>query len=135
MARTIVGCARSVIRLHEEIRKTELKLTKLKNDLESAKENLLGIFQRNSIQAHSTKTHTLSLSRQIWASLRDKEVAISVLKKHGLDWMVKEGVSTQTLSAWVREQCEDETQMPKLGKELKRHIRVFEKFDIRVRRK
>jgi hypothetical protein len=135
MAQTLVGCARSVLRLHKELKELESKIEKKKQAFQNAKECLLEMFQRNGLQSTSTKTHSLSLTRQIWASLRSKEVGIRVLKKHGLDWLIQEGINAQTLSAWVREQCPDETSMPKLPRELKQQIRVHEKFGISIRKR
>ena len=135
MAATLKSRSRAVIKLHKETKELNRKFEKKKQDLENAKEALLEMYQRSGLQSTSTKTHTLSLTRQLWASLRSKDVGIRVLKKHGLDWLVVETVSPQTLSAWVREQCKDETSMPKLSKELKHQIKVFEKFGISIRRR
>lgn len=135
MAATIVGCARRILRLHKETKELDRKLNQRKQELASAKEALLDIFQRNGLQSTSTKTYTLSISRQIFATLRNKEVGIRILKKHGLDWLVQDTVNNQTLSAWVREQCPDETSLPELPNGLKQQIKVFEKFGISVRKR
>lgn len=137
MARTLTQTCRTVVRLHQEVQNLDQKIKKRKEELAKAKQALLEIFQRNGIDATSTKTHTLSLARQVFGTLKKSDDAISALKEQGLDWLVKETVSAQTLSAWVREQCSDEADkaLPVLPGPLQPHITVYEKFDVKVRRR
>lgn len=87
--------------------------------------------ERISERKANAEGKLVMLKRQLWASATD----IAVLKKHAVTKeYVKETVSTQNLSGWVRELDKDEQGMPNLPDELKGAIKVTEKFSVSARK-
>lgn len=73
----------------------------------------------------------VTLARKLWA----RATNIAALKKHAVtNVFVKEQVSPQTLSAWVKELEKDEQGMPKLPDELKDAIDVGDRFSVSARK-
>ena len=60
---------------------------------------------------------TIYLAKEIWASLvRDEDGSVDeahkALQEHGLGYLVQDKVDSRSLSAWVREQRREKTEIP-----------------------
>ena len=86
-------------------------------------------------QQKNTDGVTVFLQREIWASLvKDEngelEDAHQALRDNGLAWLVNDNVNGQKLSAWVREQERQETEIPK---ELLPFLKISKPYRVKVR--
>lgn len=93
-------------------RKNELEkeLDRVKLDLDALEKQAVDRFMEMGLSSIKTKEgQTVHLQKELFASLiSDKEQAHAVLRRHGLEYMVKDNVNGQTLSSWVREQEKEE---------------------------
>lgn len=125
----------SVIRLAREYATLDARKKELEDELDTIKERL-GELEPSLLEAFANEQVSGSIKlkdvgrsvyvhRQLWArAISGREAALhAALTRHGLGDMVRETVSTQTLSAWVREQ-------EKLGEELPRDVQ--EALDARI---
>ena len=117
------------VELTAERRKLEGKVRQLATELAAREERLVEEFARAGIQNIKTKTgQTVSLRREIFAKLTgDLKKSHTALRRAGLGDFIKEGVNTQTLSAYVRELEEV------LPKGLQPYINVTEVYRMRMR--
>ena len=68
-------------------------------------------------QQNNMRGETIYLAKEIWASLvRDEDgstdEAHKALQEHGLGYLVQDKVDSRSLSAWVREQRREKTEIP-----------------------
>ena len=68
-------------------------------------------------QQNNMRDETICLAKEIWASLvQDKDgstdEAHKALQEHGLGYLVQDKVDSRSLSAWVREQRREKTEIP-----------------------
>ena len=115
--------------LTKQRRDLEAQVNVLKTELVAREEKLVEGFARAGIQNIKTKTgQTVSLRREVYAKLTgDQKKSYTALRRAGLGDFIKEGVNTQTLSAYVRELEEV------LPKGLQPYIDVTEVFRMRMR--
>ena len=117
------------VELTAERRKLEGKVRQLATELAAREEKLVEEFAQAGIQNIKTATgQTVSLRREIFAKLTgDLKKSHTALRRAGLGDFIKEGVNTQTLSAYVRELEEV------LPKGLQPYINVTEVYRMRMR--
>ena len=133
---TLQDLTNRMIELHRE--KQDLK-TRSENN--SAEIKLLEPviskrFAAQQIQQQKNMTgETVYLQRDSWTSLvQDEngsaEEAHQALREHGLAWLVKDNVNGRTLSAWVREQEKQETEIPE---DLLPFLKISNAYKVKVR--
>jgi len=142
--RTITSMAAEMVELDHRRKELKNEMSLISGEISSLTEEMLPLMQSENLQRLTLHGKTVFLRRQLWASaartmdtetgeeVADTERAIAALKDAGMDHMVKETFSTQSLSAWARELPEDDNMMPILPPELDGAIRLTEKFDVRV---
>ena len=92
--------------LENERADLEAKLEAVKAKLDALRPAVLAYFQERGIDRVSAHNRTLYLRRELWAGRADgvsPEVACAALKAAGFDEFVREGVVTQSLTAFIRE--------------------------------
>ena len=93
-------------------------------------------FAKRQIQSQKRTTgETIYLDKSVYASLvRDEDGehqgAHQALRNHGLDWLVKDKVDSSSLSAWVREQQKQKTEIPE---GLLPFLKISEVYRVKVR--
>lgn len=120
----------------EEELKRELAEVKARMEhLEAQAQREMDDLGTQSIRTRSG--HTVYLQKELYASLiADKEKAHAALRRHGLDYLIKDNVNGQSLSAYVREQDreKDENNAAGLHPELQEVIRVSRRIRVRIRK-
>ena len=91
--------------------------------------------QRQIRQQKMLTGETVWIEKSVYASLvRDENGehagAHRALQEHGLEWLVKDKVDSQSLSAWVREQEKQETEIPE---GLLPFLKISEIYRVKVR--
>ena len=86
-------------------------------------------------QQKNMKGEMVYLQRQLWASLvKDEndspEAAHQALREHGLAWLMQDNVNGQKLSAWVREQERQKTEIPE---DLLPYLKISKPYQVKVR--
>lgn len=129
----MIDRVKELLAVEEQIERVESDLKGLKERAEKLDEEVQSLFCEHGIQNIGVGGKTVYMSRQTWTSVRPerKEEARKVLEALGLGDFVKESVSGQQLSAWVRERIDQNETIPP---ELQECIRVTEKLSIRVRK-
>ena len=133
---TLQDLTNRMIELHRE--KLDLK-TRSENT--SAEIKLLEpviskLFAAQQIQQQKNMTgEMVYLQRDLWTSLVQDETgsvkeAHQALRDHGLAWLVKDNVNGKTLSAWVREQEKQETEIPE---DLLPFLKISKVYKVKVR--
>lgn len=125
---------RGVIKQIDEAIGSEIDTTSMSDGRKHDIGRLQGMVQRYLERIGENKANAegklVMLKRRLWA----RATNIPELKKHAITKeYVKETVSVQTLSSWVRELEEDEQGMPKLPDAIKDAIEVTEKFGVSAR--
>ena len=105
------------IRLTKQKRQMETDLNKIKKQLTSMQDNVIDYFTIEGIQNLATKDGTAYLHVDVHASLiadetGDFEAAHAALIEADLDYLIKKGVNGQSLSAYVRQQRDNEEPIP-----------------------
>ena len=124
-----IGCDRRIKEL--EVRLKEEKALKQKMQTP-----LLDQFAVNRIQNQKMETgETVFIHKNTQVSLRKNDAgeladAHQALRDHGLDYLVRDNVNGNQLSAWYREQMENEEEIPE---ELSPFLNVSNIFQVRVR--
>lgn len=118
-------------------RKLDEQLRKTKEELDKLEQELLPQFADEGIQNVKTTTGLVYLQRSFHASLAngmDSETR-EALAEVGLDWLVKETVNQQSLSAAIRERFTSDDGLGSLvlPEELQDYVKVAEAFRLRVR--
>jgi len=133
--------AQKLVLAHLKVKKLEAELKMAKAEFSQAQSNAQDVFLAQGVSSIDYRGFTAFLHSQDFASLvkdedGSEEAAFKALKKAKLGWMIKPKVNTNTLSSWVREQPEDEKTMERiLPEDLKDHISIFRKQEVRIRKK
>ena len=133
---TLQDLTNRMIELHRE--KLDLKTRSENNSAEiKLLEPVIATqFAAQQIQQQKNMTGELVyLQRDLWTSLVQDETgsveeAHQALRDHGLAWLVKDNVNGQTLSAWVREQEKQETEIPE---DLLPFLKISKAYKVKVR--
>ena len=118
-----------------ERKKLEARINQIKERMGKIEPVLTEYFAIEGLQNMKMKEGTAYLKRDVVASLvRDEngehEGAINALRKAGLGYLVKEGVNSQTLNAYVREAEKNEDEIPQ---GVRPFLKVSEMYKLRVR--
>ena len=130
-----IRTVKSFVKKTQEKRKLEAKIKTMTSELRDIEERVITYFERQGLQNLRTEAGTAYLNRKLFASLNvngdgTKEAAHAALRATGLDYMVKDTVNANTLSAHVRELDANGDELPD---ELQPHIKVSEVFRIGIR--
>ena len=89
----------------------EDRVKQVKNTIDGLERAIDDHMIRNGIQNIRVDGVTIYVSKQRWAKIENKELAPELLKnldeKYGTAIFVKEGIVSQSLSAWIRERLDD----------------------------
>lgn len=114
------------------------KLADLKTQTDQAqaeekklKDQALEYFAENSLDKVSIDGQTIYTTTKVWARLPEPDTAIPVLQQHGLGFLVKPTVNTNSLSSWYREQLDTGQELPQALLDV---IKVSDSPDIAVRK-
>ena len=113
----------------------ENKAKACKEKMTAMKPALTDFFAMEGLQNMKLKEGTAYLHKTMVANLvpdadGGHEAAHEALKAAGLDYLVKEGVNSKTLNAYVNERDREEEEIPE---GLRPFLRVHELYDIKVR--
>ena len=128
--------AQEFAKLHQEYRNLKERTDKVKEKMDRVEEKVLDQFAELGIRSVGTNNGmTVYLQTETHASVLEdengsKEKAHNVFRKHGLDYMVKPQVNSNTLRGYITEQKREGNILPE---ELMRHIKVTERPRVRVR--
>ena len=91
--------------------------------------------KRQTKSQKRTTGETIYVEKSVYASLvkdgnGEHEEAHRALQEHGLEWLVKDKVDSQSLNAWVREQQQLETEIPE---GLLPFLNISEVYRVKVR--
>ena len=105
------------IKLTKEKRQTETFLNAIKKNLAAMQEQVIDYFINEGIQNLATKEGTAYLSQDIHASLvaddnGEYDGAHQALTDANLGYLVKAGVNTKSLTAYIRQQQKNEEPIP-----------------------
>ena len=105
------------IKLTKQKRSLETQLNAVKNSLTNIESMVIDYFTTEGIQNLKTTDGTAYLSMSVHASLLadengEFEGAFAALKEANLDYLIKQGVNSQSLSGYVRQQRKMEEPIP-----------------------
>lgn len=129
----------TVIMLKQKIAKHEAEIKKLKKDLTEAEIILLAEWSESGVSRTTLDGNTLYVSRRLWAG-GDTDELVAVLRREGLEDLIKPNVNRNTLTAWVKEVTEaTPTMTPEeihaaLPKGVRDAIEVVEKITFGMRK-
>jgi hypothetical protein len=118
-----------LIELDEAKKQLEADIKSITEERSALEQKLLADFEAMGIDSIKSGGKTVYIQRQLWA--RASEGSANVFRAAGLDYMVKESVNTQTLSAYVRELDRDGSPVPP---EIAAVTNVSEAFQLRTRK-
>lgn len=127
---TTVGLATNYILAVKECREMDTELKKRKEDRDQLEALLLVAFREEGVQSIRTSEGLAYLRRDIWASLA---APAEQLRGTPLEYLIKDTVNQQSLSAVVREYQRDDQDQPILPEEVMALINVTEVFKVGVR--
>jgi transposase-like protein len=90
----------------------EHQLDRVKAELKTLADTLTEDFVTHDMQRARINGMTVYLQNQTWAKAPDVERAKKDLTEMGAGYLVKEQISTQSLSAWVRERIKQDEPVP-----------------------
>jgi len=134
----MIDLARRYVLLVDERARLEAALDDVKSRLSTLEPHLVDAMQSDQVESLRVEGRTVSLRREIWASLRDREAGVAALQAAGLGDMVRASVNHQTLSAWVRERVrdappgEDLSLALDVADDLREQIRITEQWRARA---
>lgn len=96
--------------------------------LEAMREPLLDQWIQEGVTSLKVDGHTVSLRRQVWARVVDRERIADALRREGLESLLTP--NSQQLSAWVRER---EAEGQPLPASFAGVVDTFERFSLSVR--
>ena len=129
LTQAYIGCDRRIKELEARLKEEKA----LKQKMQAP---LLDQFAANGIQNQKMDTgETVFIHKTTQVSLRKNDAgeladAHQALRDHGLDYLVRDNVNGNQLSAWYREQTENEEEIPE---ELSPFLNVSNIFQVRVR--
>lgn len=121
-------------RLDTRKRRLKERLERVTAECERAEQALKLQFEQVGQTRARAYNRTFYLKREVWASIDPLHTteAYKALRALELDWMIKETVNSQTLSAWVREQPEDENMEHIVPAKLRPYLRVNDDYRVRT---
>jgi len=128
---------RRFIKLDQELKTNKEKEEKLKEQRREVEARIIASMEKAGVQRVTQDGHTVYIRRELWASAPGPE-GVSTLKEAGYEEFIREGVVSQSLSAWVRERAREHPLEPGeslellLPEELRGRIKVSEKIEARV---
>ena len=133
---TLQDLTNRMIELHREKRDLKTRTDNNAAEIKLLEPVISQRYAAQQIQQQKTMNgETVYLQREIWASLvKDEngelEDAHQALREHGLAWLVNDNVNGLKLSAWVREQERQETEIPE---ELLPYLKISKPYRVKVR--
>ena len=138
-----MGTLREFVFLSKRKEELESNLENVKKRLGELKVELSEQFVNAGVQNVQVDGKKVYLARNLWArfitgdSEAEAEMAVRRLREHNLGWMVKPGVNSQTLSAWVREReaemgLDYDAFQEYMGTVFGECVKISEVFDIRA---
>lgn len=127
---TLSSLATQFIAAVRECGDMDAELREKKRERDALEQQLLEAFRNEGIQSIRTNDGLAYLRRDLWASLTKSP---ENLRGTSLEWLIKDSVNQQTLSATVRELPRDEEDLPILPEEVKELIKVTEVYKVGVR--
>jgi len=116
--------------LKDAKRVLENEIAKLQEEINTLEPQLLDTFAEQGVNSIKTQSgFSVSLRRQVWARVLDRDRVRDVLESQGLGWLLTPNSSQ--LSAWLREQEKDGRSLPN---EFSGVVEPFERFSLSVRK-
>lgn len=86
-------------------RELEAQIREIESELAVEEDHIREGFARHGLKTINLPDFTIYLAKEVRArpTNGDDELACSILKAHGHEWLVKETINRNTLSSWVRE--------------------------------
>jgi seryl-tRNA synthetase len=127
---------RALIKLDEEVKSLEEEIKGLRADRERLQKEVLEQFAANGVDNMRVDGRTVYRSLTVRASVpaENREQVCDALKAIGLGQLVSVGVNAQTLSAQVREWCDESAGGLGVPAEIAGLISVYEDRKVSVRR-
>lgn len=107
----------------------EAALKPITAEIEEITARVLDRWSEDGVSSMKVDGRLLSLRRQVWARVLDREHVAEALREAGLETFLTP--NTQTLSAWLREKEENGEPLPP---GLEGIVGTFEKFSLAVRK-
>ena len=121
-----VECHQRKAQLEKELAQVKARMIQLEGQA------LHELEEMGTTSIRTKSGHTVYLAKEVYASLvEDKEQAHEALRRHGLDYMVKDNVNGNTLSSWVRERDREENAIPP---ELAEVLRITRRLRVKVKK-
>ena len=123
------------VKLHNEKRELEARLSQVKKDIELREPMVEEHFAEESFESVRTESGTAYLHREILVSLRAEESgthgdAHTAMRKHGLDWMIKETINPSTLRAHFADAVKSGEPIPE---DIAAYLNIIDRHRVRVR--
>lgn len=119
---------RQLLALRQAKESHENALKGINAEIEVIQSRILDRWVDDGVDSMRVDGKTVSLRRQVWARVLDRERITDALREAGLDSMLTP--NTNTLSAWLREKEEAGEPLPQ---GLEGIVGTFEKFSLSVR--
>ena len=123
------------VKLHTEKRELEARLNQVKKDIEIRESLVEEYFAEEGFENVRTESGTAYLYREILVNLKSEEggthsEAHTAMRKHGLDWMIKETINPSTLRAHFAEAIKSGQPIPE---DMGSHLNIIDRHRVRVR--
>ncbi len=130
--KNLFALADSLIALRELKDQIETSLDLAKERIARVETAMVEIMTNEEIPNFQRNDKAFNLTTKTYASVRaeSKESFIAWLDDHGFGDLAPRGISSQTLSSWVKEQTQDQD----LPGELRPMLSVFDKTSVSVRK-
>lgn len=127
----MIDALKKILNLDDEKKRLDARIKEIRAERAVLEETLMNEFAENGINQMKVDGKTVYLTRELWASPKDKDQSFNYLKLIGLGDYVAETVNSNSISAFVREMEKSQEPLPDGFED---HFRVSEVFKIKTRR-
>ena len=121
------------LKLRDKEVELKAKLSEVQDEKGEVQKNILSYYERQGITSLTVDGKTMYVNRQLWARTAGAMPdVVAALEAVGMGTLVKQTVSTQSLSSYCRELDDENKPIPD---PLAEFVKVYEKFTIGVRSK
>lgn len=130
---------RDWMKMVERKREAEERIAEINEQIKECERLILRDLQEEGVDRITVDGKTVYVRREVWASSGgDTPALVQAFKEEGLDELVTETVSSQRLSAWVREHdpersMSEEEIVSALPPRIAPHVKVTEVFKLGYR--
>ncbi|NLW75522.1 MAG: hypothetical protein GXY18_03730 [Methanomicrobiales archaeon] len=120
---------KQIIGIKKQLDELDAQTKKLKAEFDAIETEVIGYLEQEGLDRVTLDGRTVSVRRQLWASVKKDPFALDILRDNGLGDFIEEKVNSQRISSYVREFEKNGQEIPNWCNDA---LNISEKFNVSI---